>query len=183
MPFRFFKKKESETPVEGLAVAAPAAGALSVQQAQDLLHTIESSKVQELATRLAPIKESAAESLKIIEGLASDMENEKLKLEGLEQRFKSVAENAKRTVVSSLRREAATELPQIQSANDAKKFKEKFETMMNRFGEVSGSHSKMINAFMKKHASRMKDEFEALTKLLNETRAAISDFEQRRAPI
>lgn len=183
MPFKFFKKKETEAPVEGLAVAAPAAGALSVQQAQDLLHTIESSRVQELATRLAPIKESAAESLKIIDGLASDMENEKLKLEGLEQRFKSVAENAKRTVVSSLRREAATELPQIQSANDAKKFKEKFEAMMNRFGEVSGSHSKMINAFMKKHASRMKDEFEALTKLLNETRAAISDFEQRRAPI
>ena len=183
MPFRFFKKKGNEAPVEGLAVAAPAAGALSIQQAQDLLHTIEYSRVQELATRLAPIKESAAECQKIVEGLANDMENEKLKLEGLEQRFKSVAENAKRTVISSLRREAATELPQIQSANDAKKFREKFEAMMNRFGEVSGSHSKMINAFMKKHANRMKDEFEALTKLLNQTKAAIADFEQRRAPI
>lgn len=183
VPFGLFKKKESEVPADRLAIAAPAAGALSIQQAQDLLRAIESSMVQELAARLAPVKESAAQSLKIIDGLANDMEHDKIKLEGIEQRFKSVAENSKRTVVSSLRREAATELPRIQSANDAKKFKEKFETMMNRFGEVSGSHSKVMNAFMKKHASRMKDEFEALTKLLKETRTGMSDFEQKRAPV
>ena len=183
MPFGLFKKKESVGPAaERPAIAAPAAGALSIQQAQDLLHTIESSMVQDLAVRLGPIKESAARSQKIIDTLADDMEQEKIKLEGLEQRHKSVAENTKRTVISALRREAATELQPIQSANDAKKFKERFEAMMNRFGEVSGSHSKVINAFMKKHASRMKDEFEVLTKLLNETRAAMSDFEQRRAP-
>jgi hypothetical protein len=183
VPFGLFKKKESEAPAERPAISAPAAGALSIQQAQDLLRTIESARVQELASRLAPVKESAARSLKVIGGLANDMEREKLKLEDLEQRFKSVAENSKRTVISSLRREASTELLLPQSANDARKFKEKFEAMMNRFGEVSGSHSKMLNAFMKKQAGKMKDEFEALTKLLNETRAAMSDFELRRAPI
>jgi hypothetical protein len=183
VPFGLFKKKESAAPAERPAVAAPAAGALSIQQAQDLLRSIESAMVQEIAARLAPVKESAAQSLLVIEGLANEMEHEKIKLEGMEQRFKSVAENSRRTVVSTLKREAATELALPQSANDAKKFKEKFEAMMNRFGEVSGSHSKMLNAFMKKHAGRMKDEFESLTKLLNETRSAISDFEQKRAPI
>jgi hypothetical protein len=183
VPFGLFKKKESEAPAERPAIAVPAAGALSIQQAQDLLRSIESARVQELGARLVPVKESAARSLQVIEGLANDMEHEKIKLEGVEQRFRSVADNARRTVVSSLRREASTELPLPQSANDAKKFKERFEAMMNRFGEVSGSHSKMLNAFMKKHAGKMRDEFEALTKLLNETRAAMSDFEKKRAPI
>lgn len=183
MPFRLFRKKEREVPAEQPAISVPAAGALSIQQAQDLLRSIEAARVHELASRLAPVKESAVQSLKVIAGLANDMEHEKLKLEDLEQRFKSVAENSKKTVVSSLRREASTELLLPQSANDAKKFKEKFEAMMNRFGEVSGSHSKMLNAFMKKQAGKMRDEFEALTKLLNETRGAISDFEQQRAPI
>ena len=183
VPFGLFKKKESGAAAERPEVAAPAAGTLSIQQAQDLLRSIDSSWVQELAVQLATLKESAALSLKIIDGLASEMEHEKLKLEGLEQRYRSVAENAKKTVVSSLRREASTELPLPQSANDAKKFKEKFEAMMKRFGEVSGSHSKMLNAFMKKHASKMKNEFESLTKLLNETRVAISEFEQKRMPI
>jgi hypothetical protein len=183
VPFGLFRKKESEAPAERPAIAMPAAGTLSIQQAQDLLRRIESARVQELSARLAQLKESAAQSLKIIEGLANDMEHENIKLEGIEQRFKSVAENARRTVVSTLRREASTELPLPQSANDAKKFKERFEAMMNRFGEVSGSHSKVLNAFMKKRAGKMKDEFEALTKLLNETRAAMSEFEKKRAPI
>lgn len=182
MPFGLFKRK-SEVPAELPAIAVPAAGALSMQQAQDLLRSIESARVQELGARLAKIKESAVQSQRVIEGLANEMEREKIKLEEVEQRFKSVAENARKTVVSSLRREASTELPLPQSANDAKKFKERFEAMMNRFGEVSGSHSKVLNAFMKKHAGKMREEFEALTKLLNETRAAMSDFEKKRAPI
>lgn len=54
---------------------------------------------------------------------------------------------------------------------------------MKRFGEVSGSHSKVLNAFMKKHSGKMKEEFEFLTKLLNETRAIISEFDRNREPI
>jgi hypothetical protein len=183
VPFGLFKRKDNDVSAVHTTVTAPAAGTLSILQAQELLRSIDSARVHELAARLAPIKESAAQSLKVIGGLAGDMEREKIKLEGLEQRFKSVAENARKTVVSSLKREASTDLPLPQSANDAKKFKERLEAMMSRFGEVSGSHSKVLNAFMKKHAGKMKDEFEVLTKLLDETRTAISDFEQKRAPI
>ncbi len=183
VPFGFFKKKQSERPQERPTIAAPAAGELSIQQARDLIHNFESAMVQELAGQLDVVRQSAAQSLQSIRELADEMEQEKLKLEGLEQRYRSIAENTKRTMISALRREAATELQQVQSANDAKKFKERFEAMMNRLGEVSGSHSKVINAFMKKHASRMKEEFEVLTQLLNETRADMADFEKKRAPI
>jgi chromosome segregation ATPase len=183
VPFGLFRKKESKLPAERPAMAVPSAGTLSIQQAQDLLRDVESARVQELAASLAPIKESAVESLQVIGGLANEMEHEKIKLEGVEHRFRSVAENSRKTIVSSLRREASTELSLPLSANDAKKFKERFEAMMNRFGEVSGSHSKVINAFMKKHANKMKDEFDAMTKLLNETKTIMSDFEQKRAPI
>jgi chromosome segregation ATPase len=181
-PFGLFKKKDSDSaPAEQPVVVE--AGALSIQQAQDLLRNIEAAKVQELASRLAPVRESASESLQEIAGLASHMEHEKIKLEDLEQRHKSVIENSRRTVVSSLKREASTEFQLPQSVNDAKKFKEKFEAMMSRIGEVTGSHSKVLNVFMKKHANKMKDEFEALTKLLNEIKSALSDLEQKRAPI
>ncbi len=179
-PFGLFKKKDSDTTEQPVIVEA---GTLSIQQAQDLLRNVESAKVQELASRLAPVRESASESLQEIAGLANQMEHEKIKLEDLEQRHKSVIENSRRTVVSSLKREASTEFQLPQSVNDAKKFKEKFEAMMNRIGEVTGSHSKVLNVFMKKHANKMKDEFEALTKLLNEIKSAMSDLDQKRAPI
>ena len=182
-PFGLFKKKPSDTGSVDHSIAMPATETLSIEQAQDLLQSLESAKVKELSASLARIKESALESLKVIDGLAKDMDRENIKLEGLEQKLKSVVEHSKRTVVLSLKREASLELPLPQSANDAKKFKERFENMMKRFGEVSGSHSKVLNAFMKKHSSKMKEEFEFLTKLLNETRAIISEFDRNREPI
>jgi hypothetical protein len=182
-PFGLFKKKPGDIASADHSIPTPATDTLSIQQAQDLLQRLESAKVKELSASLAHIKESAVESLKVIDALAKDMDRENIKLEDLEQRLKSVVEHSKRTVVSSLKREASVELPFPQSANDAKKFKERFENMMKRFGEVSGSHSKVLNSFMKKHSGKMKEEFEFLTKLLNETRAVISEFDRNREPI
>ena len=182
-PFGLFKKKPSDISPADHQIPTPATETLSIQQAQDLLQSLESAKVKELSSSLARIKEAAAESLKVIDALAKDMDRENIKLEDLEQKLKSVVEHSKRTVVSSLKREASLELPLPQSANDAKKFKERFENMMKRFGEVSGSHSKVLNAFMKKQSGKMKDEFEFLTKLLDETRATISEFDRKREPI
>lgn len=183
-PFGLFKKKPSDIPSpEQWIPPTPPTDTLTIQQAQDLLQTLESAKVKELSARLTRIRESAVESLKVIDTLAKGMDRENIKLEGLEQKLKSVVEHSKKTVVSSLKREVSLELPLPQSANDAKKFKERFENMMKRFGEVSGSHSKVLNAFMKKHSGKIKDEFEFLTKLLNETRAIISEFDRNREPI
>ncbi len=182
-PFGIFKKKPNDIASAEHSIPTPASETLSIQQTQDLLHSLEAAKVKELSASLAPIKESAAESLKVIDTLAKEMDRENIKLEDVERRLKSVVEHSKTTVVSSLRREASLELPFPQSANDAKKFKERFENMMKRFGEVSGSHSKVLNAFMKKHSGKIKDEFEFLTKLLNETRAIISEFDRNREPI
>jgi DNA repair exonuclease SbcCD ATPase subunit len=183
-PFGLFKKKPGDIPsAEQRIPPTPPTDTLTIQHAQDLLQTLESAKVKELSARLARIRESAVESLKVIDTLAKGMDRENIKLEGLEQKLKSVVEHSKKTVVSSLKREVSLELPLPQSANDAKKFKERFENMMKRFGEVSGSHSKVLNAFMKKHSGKMKEEFEFLTKLLNETKATISEFDRNREPI
>jgi chromosome segregation ATPase len=80
--------------------------------------------------------------------------------------------------VTSLEREVSSDLPSPHSAYDAKRFKERLESIMNRFGEVSGSHSKVLNVFMKKYAGKLKDEFERLSSLLQDTKSFITDFEQ-----
>jgi DNA repair exonuclease SbcCD ATPase subunit len=182
-PFGLFKKKPSDIPPAEQSIPMPTADRLSIRQAQDLLESLECGKVKELSTSLIRIRESAIESLTVINALAKDMDREKIKLEGLEIKLKSVVEHSKRTVVSSLKREASSELPVPQTANDAKKFKERLENMMRRFSEVSGSHSKVLNAFMKKHSGKMREEFDQLTKLLSDTREIIADFDEKRKPI
>lgn len=181
-PFGLFKKKEKVEERIEPAVAAPESESLSLAQVQSLLEEIESAKVQRLAGRLEPLRQAAGGVLATLGSIADDMEREKIKLEELEKRYGSTIETARRTVVSALRREASTEIAPIKSAGDAKKFRERLDAILNRMGEVSGSHSKMLNYFLKKHADKMRVGFNKLEDLQKEAKSVFALFEQERAP-
>ncbi|MEM3160529.1 MAG: hypothetical protein QXJ74_07070 [Nitrososphaera sp.] len=181
-PFGLFKKKEKAEERAEPAIAAPEAESLSISQVQSLLQDIESAKAQWLAGRLEPLRQSVGGILATLGSIADDMEREKIKLEELEKRYGSTIETARRTVVSSLRREASSELAPIKTAGDAKKFRERLDAILNRMGEVSGSHSKMLNYFLKKHADKMKAGFNKLEDLQKEAKSVFALFEQERAP-
>src|ERR671932_6241 len=54
---------------------------------------------------------------------------------------------------------------------------------MNRFGEVSNSHNRVMNVFMKKYAGKLKGEFETLSSLLEDTKSVMAEFEEENAVI
>lgn len=182
-PFGLFKKKDitSEIKNPDNRNQLHATDTLSISEALSLLQHIESEKVKILSNDLSSIKESVIKSLDIVQKVADDLERDKIKLEEL--RFKSIVENSKRTVIASLRREASSDLPLPQSTQDAKKFRERLESMMNRFREVSSSHSKVMNIFMKKYAGKLKGEFETLSSFLKATNSIMKGFEEEIAAI
>jgi DNA repair exonuclease SbcCD ATPase subunit len=181
--FGFFKKKnnlpEIRPSIRGNRMTKPID--ISVTDALAELAKIESVNVRILSNNLSPIKEDVTRTLRSIQKVADDLEKDNIKLE--EDRFKSIVQNSKATVISSLKREASSLMPLPQSAYDAKRFKEKLESIVNRFGEVSGSHSKVFNIFMKKYVGKLKDEFERLSSLLEDTKSIITDYEEKAGEI
>src|SRR5919198_1774066 len=154
---------------------------LTIPEALILLQHIESEKVKALVQDLSPIKKSVRDSLESIAKIADNLEHENIKLEEL--RFKSIVENSKRTVAASLKREASSDLPLSESMHDIKKFNYRLESIMNRFGEVSSSHNRVMNIFMKKYAGRLKSEFETLSSLLKDTKSVMAKFEEENVAV
>jgi len=146
-----------------------------ISEALSLIGTIESRSVEELRSDLSSIREAVSKSLRTIEKLANDLEREKIKVE--EARFESIVEISKRTVVSSLRRESSIELPSPVSYAEAMKFKQRLEAITNRFREVSASHNRVFNVFIKKYAGKLKGEFETLSTLSKEVNSILAEFE------
>jgi len=177
-PFGFFKKKDNLPKIRPSTDSnrVPNSTSITVLDALAELAKIESENVRVLSNNLFPIKEDVTRTLRSIQKVADELKKDKIKLD--EDKFKSVVENSKATVVTSLEREVSSDLPSPHSAYDAKRFKERLESIMNRFGEVSGSHSKVLNVFMKKYAGKLKDEFERLSSLLQDTKSFITYFEQ-----
>ena len=185
-PFGFRKKNEDKEQSADKAHEAEllqATERLTIVQAQELLRKLESTMLTTVQHELEPIRNSATKKLLSLSGIAEAMEREQIKLEEADVRHKSVIENSRKAVVSTLKRESSLALLLPQSVNDIKKFRERLESMLSRFGEVSGSHSKLLNYFLKKHSGKMKHEFGELEALLKQTRSIISDFDQRRSPL
>lgn len=182
--FGFFKKKDKLEPDKVSQPAETSASeAVLVSEVQSILQKAEDSMVQKLSSRLSEMHSSAAGSYKNLAKIADDLEKEKVKLDEDAKRFGPTIENARRTIVATLRREAAAELVVPTTLADVKKFRDRLEASMNRFGEATGSHSKLMNFFLSKQSDKMKGEFENLSGLLKNIRSLMAEFEERRAPM
>jgi hypothetical protein len=107
--------------------------------------------------------------------LASDLQNEEIKVEV--ERFESAVENARSTVINSILKDANSSFPEIGSYDDAIRFRDRLESLTNRFGQLTGSHSKLFNVFLKKYADKFRSEFADFTNLNKKTSKLIKNYE------
>jgi DNA repair exonuclease SbcCD ATPase subunit len=178
--FRLFNKKDEPSKAKIGSNQLQTSENVLISEALALIRTVESRKIEELCGDLASIRDAVAKSLKTIEKLANDLEREKIKVE--EPKFESIVEISKRTVVASLKRESSMELPSPKSYNDAMKFKQRLEAITNRFREVSASHNRVFNVFIKKYAGKLKDEFETLSSLSKKMNSILVKFDNHQEP-
>ena len=148
---------------------------ISIEDATNRLHGIEVQKTDELIQQLSPIRNSAQATLQSIVDLAADLQNEEIKVE--DERFESAVENARSTVITSILKDANSSFPEIASYGDALKFKDRLESITNRFGQLTGSHSKLFNVFLKKYADKFRSEFADFTNLNKKTSKLIKNYD------
>jgi hypothetical protein len=148
--------------------------AISIPAAALLLHSQEEIKVKELVEGLLPIKSSVEKLLRSTEKIADDLEKENIKVE--DPRFESIVENSRRTIISSLRKESSSEINSLSTLEDAMKFEARLESIVNRFSALSGSHSRVLNAFVKKYASKLQSESNTVSNLSRKCKSKITDY-------
>ena len=154
---------------------------LSISDALDILRKMEDEKVGDMSRSLIPVKQSLENTLLSVGRLAEEMENEKVKVE--DEKFKPSVESSRRILASSLKKEVSSEYPMPTSIPEAIKFRESLQSLMERFGDVSGSHSKLLTTFMKKHTGKIKGEFDVISSLEKRTNKIMEDFEEGRRPV
>src|SRR5207244_9962032 len=179
--FRLFNKKDDSVDVKTANNQLQTSKHVPISEALSLIRTIESRNVGALCGTLSSVRQVVAKSLRTVERLANDLESEKIKVE--EAKFESIVEISKRTVVSSLRRESSIDLPSPISYGDCIKFKQRLEAITNRFREVSTSHNRVFNIFIKKYAGKLRDEFETLSSLSKEVNSDLADFDIKQRPV
>ncbi len=93
--------------------------------------------------------------------IAEDLDAEVINTE--EEKLMPLVQNTKNTIVRALKRESSNILPIPKTFEDFIKFRDSVDASMNRFGEVTSSHSRIVNTFMKKHANSLRGELKRIS--------------------
>jgi hypothetical protein len=164
--FNYFQDKRSDSD--------------SVQSVTDkeLLEIIESEKKvfeKDLSSNLEPIRNSVLDSLDHLRKDADELEQQEIKVEN--PQFESLINTSKRILITSIKKESFIESSEIKNYEDAVKFKNNLELLINRFKQVGDSHNRILNEFMRKQVNKLKNEFDNLSSLLKEVTKLLSTKE------
>jgi myosin heavy subunit len=175
-PFGFFRKKEAskERSVDDPTIHYDA---ITLEQASSIVERVMTTQTQSMLIRLEPIKRSVENTLDNLSKIVDDLSRENLKTD--DTKFRSLVENSRRTIVSTITRESSSQLALPQNLNEALEFRSRLESLLKRFGDASGSHRRVLNEYMKKHSNKMKDEFETLSRLHKKTHELVSKAEAK----
>ena len=142
---------------------------------KELLEIVEKEKKvleKDLIDNLEPTRNLVLECLDRLRKNADELQEQEIKAES--PQFESLINTSKKILITSIKKESLIESYQIKSYEDAIKFKNNLELLINRFGQVGDSHNRILNEFMRKQINKLKSEFDNLSSLLKEVAKTIS---------
>ena len=147
---------------------------------KELLEIVENEKKvleKDLIDNLEPTRHLVLECLDRLRKNADELEEQEIKAES--PQFESLINTSKKILITSIKKESLIESYQIKTYEDAIKFKNDLELLINRFGQVGDSHNRILNEFMRKQINKLKSEFDNLSSLLKKVAKIISAKENQ----
>ena len=135
----------------------------------ELLEIVEKEKKvleKDLIDNLKPTRKLVLDCLDRLRKNADELEEEEIRVEN--PQFESLINNSKKILITSIKKESFIDSSEIKNYEDAIKFKNNLELLINRFGQVGDSHNRILNEFMRKQLNKLKSEFDNLSSLLKE---------------
>jgi hypothetical protein len=166
-PFNFLKKKDKDISkmdnkiVNKSKTLQHSDNLITIEFALEEIGKKENNVVKNHLDKLRKICKDMMQSFEIINNIAEKIESEKIDED--EEKLTPLINNTRNIIVKSLKRESSNTLQIPETFEDLLKFKETIDSSIKRFGEVTRSHSAVINNFMKKRANNLRSELKKIT--------------------
>ena len=121
---------------------------------------------KDLSADLEPARNSVLTCMDRLRKAADELDEQEIKVES--PQFEPLINTSKNILITSIKKESFIKSSEINSYEDAVKFKNNLELLINRFGQVGDSHNRILNEFMRKQLNKLKNEFDNLSSLLKE---------------
>lgn len=180
--FDLFKKKgnidkhvKRTSELNEIKNQVPTTSQISIADTRVILENTKEKRIKELKARIKPLHGITTHHMNNIKNIAIELERAKIEVE--EKSFENMLLNSKRTVLSSVKKEISSFPAFPDTFDDIQGYHERLDSMVHRFSELSSSHKKVFNFFIKKYAERLENEFKNISQISREYKREVHFFE------
>ena len=162
--FDFFKRKTPDYFFHDKKKDANIAHSVTIKELLEIVEKQKKLLEMDLIDDIEPSRNSVLEILDRLRKNADELEAQEIRVEN--PQFESLINTSKKILITSIKKESLIDSSEIKNYEDAIKFKNNLELLINRFGQVGDSHNRILNEFMRKQINKLKSEFDNLSTLL-----------------
>ena len=126
-----------------------------------LLEEVASVRDKALVAGAVSLRDALMPRLEELCDILDELEEDDLDTEDADRRVQAIVERSKRQIISIIGQEARAALPDVKTADDAVALADATARMLKKAGDVLGRQTRIMHAFGKKYAGRIKPILEA----------------------
>jgi len=137
---------------------------ISFSDINPLLKENESQLIKKILDQAKSVREEIDVELKNLIQTISRFEEDDLNAEDVDKSIKVLIERRKKAVVSGLKKETAVKLSNPDTYSNLANLNLQIGQMLKRIGDTLGVNSRVMHAFARKYADKLKEDLSAMTK-------------------
>ena len=154
MVFGWGKKKSTNEMVESTARLERQ---VSLSKINEILKEHEDKRIKTLVDKANTIREHVDAERKNIIQIISQLEQDKLESDDIDKHLRILIERGKNAVIPGLRKETTINFSKAERYSDIVNLNSEIGQMLKRIGDILGVNSRVMHAFARKYADKLKD--------------------------
>jgi len=137
------------------------------------------SELEAIKSELNQYRNGVQIIINSIKALGEELRKVEISTEHVAEQYLPVINGAKETLLVAIQKETSEELPEIKSFDDVLTLRERANRLLNRLGDTSGSHRRVIHNFFGKHSKVLKFQLGLLDKEVKRLNEIIDGYKEK----
>tara|TARA_Y100000590_G_scaffold305665_1_gene344769 strand:+ start:2421 stop:3722 length:1302 start_codon:yes stop_codon:yes gene_type:complete len=176
MVFGWSKKKKDNTGKSIISPEQNISKSITLDEIPDILDNIVTLRKKTLTAEIKSHRNRIDPERELLLKIANEFQNDNLNTDDLDPHLQIIVNRGKKEIVSSIKNELNNPFPEVNSFDDAIRFKKISSTRIKTVGTMLGKHSRAIHILASKYAKKIKDDLEDLTDNLTHVDELIENF-------
>ena len=174
MVFGWGKKKPEQQETDIVAREEQ----ITLDEIPDIIGEIRSIRERTIISEVKAFRNKINLNRNAIQNIAVDLVGVALNLDDMDTHLSRIVKRGKNEVISVIKKECNTTLPEIDSFEDVKAFNLVASRSLKKIGDALGRQSNVIHIFAKKYAKKLKSDLTIMTDGNDEINTVIENYSE-----